>query len=255
MMKELVLAALTALFGSYEAETTEKLLAKDYIQHNPALPSGRDVIVSLLPELKKSGITATTFRLIAEGNIVVAHNRYDNAQALGGETMVVFDVFRIENGKLAEHWDNLAALTPPNPAGRSQLDGPTEIVDLDKTAANKELVTDFVHSILVAGKMERLPSFFNGDRYLQHNSQIGDGLSGLGAALEAMAKKGIIMKYEKVHMVVAEGNFVFTMSEGTLGGEATAFFDLFRVEGGKIAEHWDVISSIPAKMAHTNGKF
>ena len=254
-MKELVLAALTAMFGSYDAEATNKLLAENYVQHNPEVPTGRAALVSLLPELKKSKISVTPVRLIAEGDIVVAHNRYDNAQAFGGEVMVAFDVFRIKDGMLVEHWDNLTALTPPNPSGRSQLDGPVEIVDLEKTTANKGLVTDFVKTILVGGNMDQLPSFFDGDMYIQHNSQIADGLSGLGAALAAMAKDGITMKYDKLHMVVAEGNFVFTMSEGRLGDEPTAFFDLFRVADGKIAEHWDVVSGIPTKMAHQNGKF
>jgi predicted SnoaL-like aldol condensation-catalyzing enzyme len=48
---------------------------------------------------------------------------------------------------------------------------------------------------------------------------------------------------------------VFAASEGTLGGKPTAFFDLFRVDNGKIAEHWDVIAEIPTKMARGNGKF
>jgi len=63
------------------------------------------------------------------------------------------------------------------------------------------------------------------------------------------------MKYAKVHKIVAEGNVVFAMSEGTFGGKPTAFFDLFRVANGKVAEHWDVMSEIPEKMAHANGKF
>jgi len=45
------------------------------------------------------------------------------------------------------------------------------------------------------------------------------------------------------------------MSEGTFGGAPTAFFDLFRVDNGKIVEHWDIISEIPDEMAHENGKF
>jgi predicted SnoaL-like aldol condensation-catalyzing enzyme len=45
------------------------------------------------------------------------------------------------------------------------------------------------------------------------------------------------------------------MSEGEFAGVPTAFFDLFRVENGKISEHWDVISEIPSEMAHQNGKF
>lgn len=92
----------------------------------------------------------------------------------------------------------------------------------------------------------------------QHNPAIGDGLPGLGAALAQMAKHGITMKYAKVHRVLGEGNFVLTVSEGSFGGKATSFYDLFRVEGGKIAEHWDAIESIPGRdhqWKNANGKF
>jgi predicted SnoaL-like aldol condensation-catalyzing enzyme len=60
--------------------------------------------------------------------------------------------------------------------------------------------------------------------------------------------------YEEMQ-TVAEGNFVLAASEGTFGGNPTAFFDLFRFDNGKIAEHWDVMADIPAKMAHGNRKF
>ena len=100
-----------------------------------------------------------------------------------------------------------------------------------------------------------LGAFIDGDNYTQHNSDIADGLDGLGVALEAMAAQGITVKYNKVHKVVAEGNFVLTMSEGTFGNKPTAFYDLFRVDGGKIVEHWDILSEIPAESANDNGKF
>ena len=116
-------------------------------------------------------------------------------------------------------------------------DRTTEVKDLDKTEANKTLVQNFVEDILVNGKMERLAQYFDGDNYLQHNPQIPDNLSGVGSALEAMAKQGITMKYDKIHKVLGEGNFVLTVSEGQIGGVHSSFYDLFRVENGKIAEH------------------
>jgi predicted SnoaL-like aldol condensation-catalyzing enzyme len=72
-----------------------------------------------------------------------------------------------------------------------------------------------------------------------------------------MAKQGVTMKYDHIHKVLGEGNFVLVASEGTLAGQHTAFFDLFRVENGKIAEHWDTIEPIPAKAQwkNSNGKF
>ncbi|WP_205928520.1 nuclear transport factor 2 family protein [Rhizobium leguminosarum] len=62
---------------------------------------------------------------------------------------------------------------------------------------------------------------------------------------------------DTIHQVLGEGNFVLTVSEGTVGGAPTAFYDLFRVENGKIAEHWDVIETIPAlaDWKNQNGKF
>jgi predicted SnoaL-like aldol condensation-catalyzing enzyme len=129
--------------------------------------------------------------------------------------------------------------------------------DLDDTDANKTLVRGFVTDILVNGEMDKLAGYFDGDTYVQHNPGVADGLSGLGAALGAMAEQGITMKYDRIHKVLGQGNFVLTMSEGSFADQPTAFFDLFRVENGKIAEHWDTIQTIPpeADWQNTNGKF
>lgn len=104
-----------------------------------------------------------------------------------------YQIFRFEDGKIVEHWDNLQE-TPKqsNPSGRTMTDGTTEIKDLDKTEQNKVLVRNFVEDILVNGRMEKLAGYFDGDNYIQHNPQIPDQLSGLGATLEALAKTGYL---------------------------------------------------------------
>ncbi len=137
------------------------------------------------------------------------------------------------------------------------IDGPTTAQDLGNTVANKTLVRAFVDDILVNGRMNRLAGYFDGDNYVQHNPQIADKLSGLGAALEAMSKSGVTMKYDRIHQVLADGNFVLVISEGQLAGKLSAFYDLFRVQSGKIVEHWDVIETIAPKSEHknSNGKF
>jgi len=60
---------------------------------------------------------------------------------------------------------------------------------------------------------------------------------------------------DKVHRIIAEGEFVFTQGEGLLREEPTAFYDLFRVENDRLAEHWDVVFTKPAELAHGNGLF
>ncbi|WP_317055817.1 nuclear transport factor 2 family protein [Roseovarius rhodophyticola] len=253
--REIVLNAMTAIFTQFDADAAAELLAPDYIQHNVAVPTGAAPILGFIPALQESGITVTTHRVISEGDLVVLHNTYENAQAFGAETLVAFDVFRVEDGKIAEHWDNLQVPGGPNPSGRSMVDGITKITDLDKTAANKAIVEAFVADVLQGGAPEKITDYISTDRYLQHNPNVADGLDGLGAALQAMAEAGMEMRYDETHLVVAEGNFVFTASEGAMGDTPTAFFDLFRLEGGKIVEHWDTVSEIPSEMPHDNGKF
>ncbi|MEO0792823.1 MAG: nuclear transport factor 2 family protein, partial [Pseudomonadota bacterium] len=89
----------------------------------------------------------------------------------------------------------------------------------------------------------------------QHNPLVPDGLAALGAAFVQLAEAGQGFSFSEVHMIVAEGNFVFTMTEGATGDVPTAFFDLWRVEDGMIVEHWDTIEPIPTEMVHENGKF
>jgi len=224
-----------------------------YIQHNLGVADGLAGFGAALQQLPANSAKVNTVRVFEDGDLVFAHTDYNFFGPKIG-----FDVFRFENGKIVEHWDNLQE-TPAalNPSGHSMIDGAAQVTDLALTQTNKALVTAFVTDILVNGDMSKLPGYFDGDHYIQHNPQIGDGLTGLGAALQAMAKEGITMKYDKIHKVLAEGNFVLAMSEGTFAGKHSAFYDLFRVEKGKIAEHWDTIEVIPAasEWKNTNGKF
>lgn len=254
-IQEIALAAVAAIFTDFDVEAAKNLLAPDYIQHNVAVPTGADPILGFIPALEESGIAVETHRVITEGNMVVLHNTYTNAQAFGTDTLVAFDIFRVEGDKVVEHWDNLQAPLAETVSGRSMTDGPTEISDLELTGENKALVEGFVADVLQGAAPERITDYISPELYLQHNPMVGDGLSGLGAALTAMADAGQAMAYTETHFVVAEGNFVFAASEGTIGETPTAFFDLFRVESGKIVEHWDTVSEIPAEMAHDNGKF
>ena len=148
---------------------------------------------------------------------------------------------------------------PMNPSGRTQLDGPTQVLDIEKTEQNKQLVTDFVQTILIDGDMAKINQFIDNEEsaYIQHNAMVADGLSGLGKALTALAKAGTPMIYNVNHKILGQGNFVLSISEGEFLGKHTSFYDLFRVENDKIVEHWDVIEAIApeSQWKNQNGKF
>lgn len=65
------------------------------------------------------------------------------------------------------------------------------------------------------------------------------------------------MKYDEVQMALGQGNFVLPVSEGSFGRKYTSFYDLSRVENGKIAEHWAVMETIAPQdqWKNTNAKF
>jgi predicted SnoaL-like aldol condensation-catalyzing enzyme len=224
-----------------------------YIQHNLGAADGLAGFRALLQALPRGSAKVNIVRVFQDGDYVFAHTEYD---IFGPK--IGFDIFRFEGGTIVEHWDNLQE-TPktPNPSGRTMIDGTTEATDLASTEANKKLVAAFVDDILVNGRMEKLAGYFDGDNYVQHNPQIADGLSGLGKALEAMAKAGVTVRYDRVHKVLGNGNFVLVVSEGQFAGKPTSFYDLFRVQGGKLAEHWDTIEAIPprSEWKNANGKF
>ena len=224
-----------------------------YIQHNLAAADGLAGFGALMQLLPKGSARANTVRAFQDGDFVFTHTDYDFFGPKIG-----FDIFRFENGRIVEHWDNLQEKpTKPNPSGHTMTDGPTQPRDLEKTETNKALVRAFVDDILVNGRLDKLAGYYDGDKYVQHNPQIADGLSGLGDALAAMAKAGVTMKYDRIHKVLGQGNFVLVASEGQFAGKHSSFYDLFRVENGKIAEHWDTIETIPARgdWKNANGKF
>lgn len=249
--------ALIGTFASGDTELAASLLDEDYIQHNLAYGTGRDAFVGSVGYLASTEVptTVNNIRVFEDGEYVFLQTIYNFA---GAGEQVAFDIFRFdEDGEIAEHWDNLAALAEANPSGHTQTDGATEIADLDKTEENRELVKNFLYDVMQGNNAEKTPEYFDGDAYIQHNTGIADGVSGLSEALAALAEQGVEMVYDEVHMVLAQGNYVLAVSEGTFGGAPTSYYDLWRVENGKIAEHWDVMETIADESTwqNRNGKF
>ncbi|MFM1653534.1 nuclear transport factor 2 family protein [Brevibacillus sp. B_LB10_24] len=252
---ELVRKAI-AVLESLESGNPEAITAyvhpDQYIQHNQALPDGREAMLGALDHLKEISTKVSIKRTLVDGDYVALHSVYD----FHGPK-IAFDIFRFENGLIVEHWDNLQEMAEKTPSNHTMIDGPVTIKDIDKTDANKIFVKSYVENILLGKNPDLLASYFDGDNYIQHSPHIADGLSGLHAALQALEEKNIEFQYTYVHQVIGQGDFVLTVSEGLFDGQPTAFYDLFRVENGKIAEHWDVIEAIlpGEKRKNSNSRF
>lgn len=223
-----------------------------YIQHNPQTHEGSEGLAALFKRLSKSNPRVNIVRAFADGDFVFAHTEYDFARSNIG-----FEVFRFENDLVVEHWDNIQQRQGPNASGHSMVDGPTEPTDLARTESNRDFIRSFVDDVLVNGRLQNLEQFVDDERYTEHSPRNADGLPALRSVLEAESDNGRMIHYDRIHRVLAEGDFVLVASEGALGGTHSSFYDLFRVAAGKIAEHWGTTEAIPprSEWKNDNGKF
>jgi len=131
---------------------------------------------------------------------------------------------------------------------------PTVMADA-KTEANKQAVLAFYEAALNRKDADAAARYL-GPKYVQHNPSAADGIEGLKAFVQFLRDK-FPQSRSEVKRVVAEGDHVVlhvhSVREPNTRGRAV--IDIFRLENGKIVEHWDAIQDIPEKAANTNGMF
>ncbi len=138
----------------------------------------------------------------------------------------------------------ILALTVALPAARA--------ADME---ANKRTVLDFYEAGLNKKDFEAAAKYF-GPKYIQHNPGAPDGIEGFKTFVNFLREKFPNSKSE-IKKVFAEGDFVILHVHAVRepGTRGRAIVDIFRLENGKIVEHWDVAQDIPEKMPHNNGMF
>jgi predicted SnoaL-like aldol condensation-catalyzing enzyme len=126
------------------------------------------------------------------------------------------------------------------------------MVDLER---NKRVVVEYYETAF-GGEPEKAVELYVGNRYVQHNPMAADGTEAFVGFVKWIRGENPGMKLE-IKRVVAEGDIVVTHSQLVLkpGEPGQALADFFRVEDGKIVEHWDVVQDIPAESANDNGMF
>lgn len=224
----------------------------NFKQHNLTLADGLQGLLERR-KLNKGIFKVNTVRAFQDGNFVFTHNEL----SVPNLNLIGFDIYRFENRMIVEHWDNFQPKPDkPSPSGHTMTDGPATASDPEKTEANKKLMQDYMDDLL-QGRREKFPGYFDGNNYIQHNPWVADNLTGLLGGLQELAKQGKAVKYTKVHMILGEGNFVLVVAEGMFGVNPTSYYDLYRIQNGKIAEHWDTLQTIPPESdwKNPNGKF
>jgi len=248
--------AMIDIFRKKDPTVVDRYFAESFIQHDLNITDGLAGMKSFAAEVANSPTAdITIYRTLVDGDFVLLHSRYDGVGRYGAP-VIAFDLFRFEDGKIVEHWGGQEPETPPNLSGRTQVDGPTEVLDREKTEANRTLVRTYRETVMVSLRFDRIEEFIEGAHYAQHASKIGDGIARLRDRIASVAKEGGQL-FLTPRRFVAEGNFVLVLTEGELPSGPTALYDLFRIENGKIVEHWDVLTPIPPRdqWKNSNGPF
>jgi predicted SnoaL-like aldol condensation-catalyzing enzyme len=125
----------------------------------------------------------------------------------------------------------------------------------DELARNKQLVLTFYHKIIGEKDYEGARQYM-GTEYRQHAPYATDGHPGIAEWVRKFKESFPQHRYE-VKKVIAEGDLVVLHLHGMNGpnphGESVV--DIFRIENGKVVEHWDVIQAIPESADNANTMF
>jgi predicted SnoaL-like aldol condensation-catalyzing enzyme len=125
---------------------------------------------------------------------------------------------------------------------------------MSKEQANKKIVVEAYQRTFGDLDVDAIDEYFSKD-FNQHNPTIADGPEGVKALVRGLASQGVEQQKIEFKHIAAEGDVVFLHSRYEMAGAEWRFIDIYRVENGKLAEHWDAMMQMPEERANTNPLF
>jgi predicted SnoaL-like aldol condensation-catalyzing enzyme len=257
--KRLVYDMWRTLVEARDVEAAKQYIDKNYIEHNPIADTGLAGVLAYFSSLGEpleisDRIQLPLVTIVAERDLValVFVDEQENPN-VEGETYTTtrFDMYRVKDGMIIEHWahgtlpsgmtQHKYVPTEENPDHESSLAN-----DDPQLAANKRLVYDMWRTLLDAKQVEEAPRFLAKD-YIQHNPMANTGLEGFMTSFRRFAQsKPVQEKVAHFIDIITEGDWVIlaTLREyKDANGDpyTTAWFDMWVVEDGLLAEHWDTV--------------
>ncbi|MBR1219285.1 ester cyclase [Bradyrhizobium sp. U87765 SZCCT0131] len=139
-------------------------------------------------------------------------------------------------------------------AGQAAV-APARAADAAQLEANKKAVVEFYEKGLNQKDFDAAAKYF-GAQYIQHNPGAPDGIAGFKTFVEMLRSK-FPNSHSEIKRVFADGDYVILHVHAVRepGTRGTAIVDIFRLDNGKIVEHWDVRQDVPETAANTNTMF
>jgi predicted SnoaL-like aldol condensation-catalyzing enzyme len=131
----------------------------------------------------------------------------------------------------------------------------TLAADAKQMEENKKTVRALYEAALNKKDFEEASKYL-GTKYIQHNPGAADGPEGLKGFIAFLREK-FPSNHSEIKRIFADGDYVIVHVHAVRepGSRGNAIVDIFRLEDGKVVEHWDVVQPIPEKAANSNGMF
>jgi predicted SnoaL-like aldol condensation-catalyzing enzyme len=259
----LVVDAYGRLFNEGDLTQIDLHWRPDYIQHSPLAPDGREALREFVIYIK------ATFpeghldfrRVVAEGDLVLVHSHLVPVPGTRGDALV--DIFRVQDGKIAEHWDVTQAVPETTASGNdmfSTLSHPQ--VDEPLPGVSRCRSRRVALALYEGAFVEHDVTAFDrhaAEPYYQHNPDIANGTEAIKAAFEDLFAANP-QAGSDVKRVIAEGDLVavhhhLRLNPDDPNDRGSAELDIFRVKHGRVVEHWNVSQPVPETSLNDNTMF
>ena len=226
-------------------------VAPDYIQHNPGLPDGRQAAIEALAAMfAQPGSRFDVKHVLVDNDLALVHLFGRGKPGTNGAA--VADIYRLEDGRIVEHWDVLQPVAPDSDPLATTI-GPKEKGD---TARNRQAFSAFIDMLFAKGDVEAAYNRFVAADLIQHNSRMGQGRAGAIAAITALrVAPGATFSVQRT---LVDGNFAAVHYRGKLSDtdRGAAIVEIFRFnDEGMIVEHWDMFQPLPETSRNAHPMF
>jgi predicted SnoaL-like aldol condensation-catalyzing enzyme len=249
-----VRALYAEVFSRHRLDRAERYLDRDVIQHTPTVGQGlagftafyRDVFFPAFPDVR-----AQITSLIAQNDRVATYATWTGHHAATGRPLTLYtaDIYRFEQGRIAEHWDviDYSGLDDFGVPVPDQMQPPTAVDWRGSPAdlANIRLVLDFTTEVLQQRRLDRAGAYLAED-LIQHEPTIPPGLAGFQGCFHRYFGGFPDMTFEIQHVLAnSEHVVVFWVWRGHQVGTGRPLVlhtsDMYRVADGLLVEHWNTV--------------
>ncbi len=211
-----------------------------FIQHSSLYADGVDGYLPLFRLINKQN-EILTYNLFRDEDHVVAHISY-GGRWNNSVPQVALEVFRIEDGRIAEHWDNIEDLVVADQTPASIERSPSDV------GANEILVRNMIADVFVNEEPTNVGLYFSPD-FIDHSStplSFNDLMSSEGNP-----------RYDDIELIFGSDNLILAGVQGApdVFSNIDTYFDLYVINDGLITERWQTIQLLPEAFLHMNGKW